>query len=170
MSLSSSSLDSGVGHASAIWARVSGTSPIQASSPSERADCNAWESWSRRGASLPSGGGVSVGSWVVESAGVAAGAAAGFAVGVSVVIGVAVCVCVCVFVAAAIAAGVTVGSGVGVGSVQAARSVSTMSVASTMRFFSNGVSLIQGIPASIVPTPLPVSLHPSVTDNAAGSR
>ena len=145
MVLSRSSLDSGLGHASAIRARVSGTSPIQASSPSEEGGLQGLGVHGAGGEQASrQGGGVSVGSGVGESAGVAAGAAVGFAVGVSVVIGVAVGVFV--FVAAAIVAGVTVGSCVGVGSVQAARSVSTMSVASTMGFFSNKVSLIQGIP------------------------
>ena len=71
----------------------------------------------------------------------------GLSVGGSVGTGVSV------WVGAGVAAGVNV-SGAGVGPEHAARvasSARTMSVARTMRFFSNGVSLIQGIPASIVP-------------------
>ncbi len=84
MSLNSSSLDSWAGHASATRSRVSGTSPIQASSPSESADCKAWESWSWMGASVPSCGGSSVGSVVGELAGVAVNVAVGVSVGISV--------------------------------------------------------------------------------------
>ena len=84
MSLNSSSLDSWAGQASATRSRVSGRSPIQASSPSESADCNAWESWSWMGASVPSCGGFSVGSEVGELAGVAVNVAVGVSVGISV--------------------------------------------------------------------------------------
>ena len=60
---------------------------MQASSVSDRADCSALESRSRRGASLPSGVGVFAGSGTLELAAVAAGAVVGFSVGIAAAVG-----------------------------------------------------------------------------------
>ena len=82
ISLACSFWDAGPGLVSAR-ASSSGPSPVQASSVSDRADCSALESCSRRGASFPSGVGVYAGSGTLELAAVAAGAVAAFSVGIA---------------------------------------------------------------------------------------
>ena len=84
MSLACSSRDVGLCPVS-DRIRVSGSSPMHASSALERADCRDSKSWSRMGVSLPSGVWVGVGSsGTGEMVGVSVGAAVGFAVAVGV--------------------------------------------------------------------------------------
>ena len=89
ISLACSSWDAGPGPVSAR-ASSSGPSPMQASSVSDRADCSALESRSRRETSVPSGVGVFAGSGTLELAAVAAGAVVGFSVGIAAAVGTGV--------------------------------------------------------------------------------
>ena len=86
ISLACASWDAGPGPVSAR-ASSSGSSPMQASSVSDRADRSALESRSRRGASFPSGVGVFAGSETLELTAVAAGAVAGFSDGIAAAVG-----------------------------------------------------------------------------------